>query len=208
MRLGRSLAAGAVAALLMISIAVPATLGYQGQVPFQVTVTGPGGSISCGTPLTLTATVLDSSGKPVASRAVAWSFGAGRVDGDQFGKASTTTNAQGVTTTTVTLACVAGDRIIVATASPATGQLTLGSGQLVLGISGSPVAATATPVASEIAIASLSAPSAVATGTPATPTTDSSSGNVPLWVWILIVLLILVLLVLVVWFILRQRVAG
>jgi hypothetical protein len=218
MRLGRSLAAGAVAALLLISVAVPVTLGYQGQVPFQVTVTGPSGSISCGTPLTLTATVLDSNGKPVASRAVAWSFGAGRVDGDQIGKVSTTTNAQGVTPTTVTLACVAGDRTIVATAAPATGQLTIGSGQLVLGITGTPVTATPTPtpseiatptpVASEIAVASISAPSAVATAPPGAPTTGSSSGNVPLWVWILIILLIVVLLILVVLFILRRGVVG
>jgi hypothetical protein len=206
MRLGRSLAAGAVAALLLINVAVPATLGYQGQVPYQVIVTGPSGTISCGTALTLTATVLDSSGKPVASRAVTWSFGAGQVGGDQIGKASTTTNAQGVTTTTVTLACVVGDRTIVATATPASGELTLGSGQIVLGISASPVAsATAAPVASEIAVATL--PTETAAPTPST--TISSSGNVPLWAWILIVLLILVLLVLVAWFILRRRgVAG
>ena len=126
MKLGHRLTASGAVALLLLSVGASAAFGYAGQVAQQVTVAGPAGTLSCNTALTVTATVLDAGGKPVDNRAVAWTFGAGKVTGDQIVTASTTTNALGVTSTTVKLACTVGNRTIVATATPASGQLVLG----------------------------------------------------------------------------------
>jgi hypothetical protein len=126
MSLGHRLAAAGAAALLLLSVAAPAAFGYAGQVANQVTVAGPAGILVCNTALTVTATVLDAGGIPVDNREVVWSFGAGQVTGDQIITVSTMTNALGVATTTVKLACVVGNRTIVATAAPAAGQIVLG----------------------------------------------------------------------------------
>ena len=125
MRLGHRLAAVGAAALLLLSVAASAAIAYQGQIPTQVTVAGPQGTLICNRGVTLTATVLDSGGNPVDNQAVVWTFGAGQVAGDQIVTPSTITNASGVATTTVTLASVVGSRTIVATAGPASGQIVL-----------------------------------------------------------------------------------
>lgn len=126
MKLGQRLAASGVAALLLLSVAAPAVMGYEGQVTHQVAVSGPAGTLACNTALTVTATVLDAGGNPVDNRAVVWTFGAGKVTGDQIVTASTTTNATGVATTTVKLACVVGNRTVIATSAPSSGQVVLG----------------------------------------------------------------------------------
>jgi hypothetical protein len=126
MKLGQRLAASGVAALLLLSVAAPAVMGYAGQVTNQVAVAGPAGTLACNTALTVTATVLDAGGNPVDNRAVVWSIGAGKVTGDQVVTVSTLTNATGVATTTVKLACVVGNRTIIATSDPSTGQVVLG----------------------------------------------------------------------------------
>jgi hypothetical protein len=126
MRLGHRIAAAGAAALLLLSVAAPAALAYEGQVAQQITVAGPAGTLVCNTALTLTATVLDAGGNPVDLRAVVWSFGAGQVTGDQIITVTTMTDAAGVTSTTVKLACVVGNRTIVVTAAPASGQIVLG----------------------------------------------------------------------------------
>lgn len=126
MRLGHSVAAAGAAALLLLSVAASAAFAYLGQVPNQITVAGPAGTLVCNTALTLEATVLDAGGNPVDNQAVVWSFGAGQVTGDQIVTSSTITNASGVATTTVKLACVVGNRTIVATDAPASGQIVLG----------------------------------------------------------------------------------
>ena len=125
MKPGLRLVAGCAAALLLLSVAASAALGYQGQVAFQVSVAGPGGTLHCATNITVTATVLDSGGIPVDNRAVVWTFGAGQVAGDHIVTSPTMTNASGVATTTVVLACVAGNRTIIATADPASAQTVL-----------------------------------------------------------------------------------
>jgi len=56
---------------------------------------------------------------------VAWSFAASPSSGDEIVEATTTTDAQGVTSTTVILACEAGDRTIKATAGQAFGSVVL-----------------------------------------------------------------------------------
>jgi hypothetical protein len=126
MKLGHRLAATGVAALLLLSVAAPAVMGYAGQVVNQITVGGPTGTLACNTPLTVTATVLDAGGHPVDNRAVVWSIGTGKVAGDQVVTVSTMTNATGVATTTVKLACVVGNRTIIATSDTLTGQVVLG----------------------------------------------------------------------------------
>jgi hypothetical protein len=126
MRLGHRLAAAGAAALLLLSVAASAAFGYAGQVANQVTVAGPAGVLACNTALVVTATVLDSGGNPVDGRDVVWTFGAGMQTGDHIVLPTTTTNLSGVTSTTVILACVVGNRTIVATAAPASGQVVLG----------------------------------------------------------------------------------
>jgi hypothetical protein len=126
MRLGHRLAAAGVAALLLLTVGAPAAFAYEGQVTHQITVAGPAGTLLCKTSLTVTATVLDALGNPVDNRAVVWTFGAGMVTGDQVVTVSTMTNATGVATTTVKLACVVGNRTIIATSEPSTGQVVLG----------------------------------------------------------------------------------
>jgi hypothetical protein len=126
MRLGHRLAAAGAAALLLLSVVASAAFGYAGQVANQVTVAGAAGTLICNTSLVVTATVLDSGGTPVDLRAVVWTFGAGMQTGDQILEPNTTTNASGVTITHVKLACVVGNRTIVATAAPASGQVVLG----------------------------------------------------------------------------------
>jgi hypothetical protein len=125
MRIGHKFLAAGAAAVLLLSVAAPAVFAYEGQIPTQVTVAGPGGVLACNTALTVTATVLDANGNPIAALAVVWTFGAGQVTGDHIVVGTTTTNAQGVATTTVNLACVIGNRTIVATADPASGQTVL-----------------------------------------------------------------------------------
>ena len=105
MRLGLRFAAGGAAALLLLCVAAPAAFSYLGQVPNQITVTGPAGTLHCNTDL---------------------AFTAGQVTGDQIVTASTTPNAAGVTTTIVRLACTVGNRTVTATDAPASGSLVLG----------------------------------------------------------------------------------
>ena len=126
MKLGHRLAATGVAALLLLSVAAPAVMGYAGQVVNQIIVGGPTGTLACNTPLTVTAIILDAGGHPVDNRAVVWSIGTGKVAGDQVVTVSTMTNATGVATTTVKLACVVGNRTIIATSDTMTGQVVLG----------------------------------------------------------------------------------
>jgi hypothetical protein len=197
----RSLAAGSAAALLLVCFATSAAVAYQGQVVNQVIVTGPSGTISCDTPLTLTATVLDSHGLPVDNLAVVWTFGAGQVTGDQISATSTTTNASGVTTTTVTLACIAGNRTIVATAAPASGQLVI-SPEFVLSATASPVAHTAPPGA-----AATPPPGAAATPPPTlgSSSNDTIAGSASWWIVTALGISLLLLLIGVIWFRVRRR---
>jgi hypothetical protein len=126
MRLGHRLAAAGAVALLLLSVAASAAFGYAGQVAVQVTAAGPAGTLPCNTALVVTATVLDGGGIAVDGRDVVWTFGAGMHTGDHIVLPTTTTNASGVTSTTVVLACIVGNRTIVATATPASGQVVLG----------------------------------------------------------------------------------
>jgi hypothetical protein len=126
MKLGHRLAVTGVAALLLLSVAAPGVMGYAGQITTQIIVGGPTGTLACSTALPVTATLLDGYGNPVDGRVVTWSIGAGKVTGDQVVTVHTTTNSAGVATTTVKLACVVGNRTIIATDAETSGQIVLG----------------------------------------------------------------------------------
>lgn len=66
----------------------PGALGYEGEVAAQVSVNAPGNP-DCLTTVTVTATVVDSTGKPIEGQPVIWSSG-GTSSTDQDGQATTT----------------------------------------------------------------------------------------------------------------------
>ena len=105
--------AGLAAAAILLTATVTA-FGYSGQVEAIVGVAAQG-TITCGEPFTMTATVLDADGAPVADASVAWSFVTKQSSSDTIDTTPTVTNAQGVATTTVTLGAVGGERQIRAT---------------------------------------------------------------------------------------------
>jgi hypothetical protein len=73
----------------------PAALAYEGELPIQVAVTGPGSTV-CGETISLTATVLDSEGAAVPGRNLTWGA---QGSGSSVGTSSSVTNAQGQATT-------------------------------------------------------------------------------------------------------------
>ena len=73
-------------------------------------------TIRCVGHLTLSAKVLDANGAPVSGKSVAWSFVNAPSTSDRINRTPTTTNANGVATTTVTLGPASGNRQIRATA--------------------------------------------------------------------------------------------
>ena len=105
--------AGAAMALAMTATA----FGYAGQVLGTMSVAGPGGTLKCNVPITVTATLLDVNGIPFSGEPVTWAITSTPSSADRVNDTSTTTNANGVTTTTVTLACVAGNRTVTATSA-------------------------------------------------------------------------------------------
>ena len=104
------------AAVALALITSATAFGYAGEVAGAVTVAGPGGTLTCGVNITVTATVVDAAGKLIAGQPVAWAFTSTPSTADKINTTPTTTNASGVATTTVVLACVAGSRTIRATA--------------------------------------------------------------------------------------------
>lgn len=114
------------AAVALALVASATALGYAGQVPAAVTIAGPGGTIVCNTDVTVTATITASNGAPVTDQAVTWSFTSSPSAADKILHKTTTTDANGVATTTVVLACVAGNRYLGAVAGAVSGSAVLG----------------------------------------------------------------------------------
>lgn len=113
-----------IAAVVALMMAAPAS-GYQGQVAGSVTISV-NGSGRCGTPIAVSAAVLDADGKPIVRQSVDWTLVLTLSPGDSIDRTPTVTNRQGVAKTTVTLACVNGSRRIRATAGPMSAQAVLG----------------------------------------------------------------------------------
>ena len=102
--------AGLAAATILLTATVTA-FGYSGQVDAIVGVAAQG-TITCGQPFTMKATVLDADGAPVADASIAWSFVTKQSSSDKINTTPTVTNSKGVATTTVTLGAVSGERTI------------------------------------------------------------------------------------------------
>lgn len=104
------------AAIALILVTAVTALAYSGQVPGSISISA---SASCTATSTATATVLDAEGAPVADVAVAWALVQTQSASDTVNSPSIT-NAQGVATTTLTLAAVNGPRTIRATVGAGT----------------------------------------------------------------------------------------
>ena len=118
--------AGIVGTTLALVVMSATVFAYSSQVAGAVSVAGPTGTIQCGVPLTLSATILDASSNPIEGQPVDWAIASSPSSLDTINSTPTNTNASGVATTTVTLACVVGDRTVTATADSITGQMVLG----------------------------------------------------------------------------------
>ena len=112
--------AGLAAAIILLTATVTA-FGYTGQVESIVGVAAQG-TVTCGKPFTMTATILDASGAPVADQSVDWTFVTKQSASDTINTTPTVTNAQGIATTTVTLGAVSGQREIRATVKATKGS--------------------------------------------------------------------------------------
>lgn len=94
-RTGRALALAGLVSVALLALA-PATLGYNGELPLQVAVTGPSGPLTCPETVTITATVLDGDGQAVPGLAVTWSA---QGPGSSVAATTGTTDAQGQAST-------------------------------------------------------------------------------------------------------------
>ena len=101
--------------LVLVLAGATAVAAYEGQTPYTITVRA-----GCDVD-TVTATVVDMDGNPVAGQVVKWTLERGVNSTDTIGPESTT-NASGVATTPVTLAPVGTERTVVATAGSASGS--------------------------------------------------------------------------------------
>jgi hypothetical protein len=114
------------AAVALALVASATAFGYAAQVAAAVTIATPGGTLQCGVNITVTATIVDSTGAPISGQAVDWSFTSSPSAADKINKTPTTTDANGVATTTVVLACVAGSRHLHAVADAVGASAVLG----------------------------------------------------------------------------------
>lgn len=100
------------AVVLLCVLAVPA-LAYTGEVPVNVTVSGQVAGVTCGKAIALSATVDGVSGTGVPGVAVTWVITSSPSGAhDKLGSATTTSGANGAATNTLTLSCVAGERVV------------------------------------------------------------------------------------------------
>ena len=97
-------------------------MAYGPQVPTLITVTPSSMTFLCGHPEAVEATVLDQDGKPIKQVTVAWSFTSSPSTQDRFLQTTSKTNKDGVAKSMVKLACVAGDRVLTATAGGVSGS--------------------------------------------------------------------------------------
>ena len=111
----RDAALALLSGLVLVLAGATAVAGYEGQTPYTITVRG-GCDIS-----TVTATIVDMDGNPVAGQVVKWTLDGAVKAIDTIG-AESTTNASGVATTPVTLAPVGNERTVVATAGSVSGS--------------------------------------------------------------------------------------
>lgn len=126
----RTSLAGLISGGLLALILTATVAAYAGQVAATVEVSAPSGAQTCGVPITLTAVIQDIDGKPIEGQLVTWSFQSGNITGDQILRTTSTTNASGIATTRIQLACTAHSVTVQATADEASGTvLAISSGK-------------------------------------------------------------------------------
>lgn len=109
--------------VLAAAVVVAPALGYIGQAPVQIGLTGPSGIVSCADDATITATVVDTgTGSPVAEQVVTWDLSDGS-DGDALSATSSVTDAQGQATVRLSFGDVSGTRVVSATVTIVTTPL-------------------------------------------------------------------------------------
>ena len=142
---------GVLAGLFLALTLSTSVFAYAGQVVATLTITGPSGAVECATPLTFEATALDVDGNPIAGQPIQWSFSASPSNKDRIKPRTSKTDAAGVATTTVTLACVPGQRTLTARGDKirASAVVTVVGGA-VLGATGGVLGATGLPRTSTI----------------------------------------------------------
>lgn len=118
---------GMLGGLLLAMMVVGSVAAYQGEVAATVEGSGPAGPQPCNTPIKATMRVEDLDGKPIAGQTVTWSFASGNIAGDTILDTATLTNADGVATTRVRLACTPHTVIVQGDADLASGTLALQS---------------------------------------------------------------------------------
>lgn len=115
---------GGLAAAGLVLATATAAFGYAGQVAGTVTITV--GTVTCTAPVTITATVLETgTNSPIEGQPVNFGFQSS-MTGDTISANTGTTNAAGQATTTVSLACVQGNRTVFGVADDARGSGVLG----------------------------------------------------------------------------------
>ena len=110
--------AGLAAAAMLLTAVVSAS-AYTGQVP-STAVLSVADTVACNDTFAVSSTFLDVDGVPVEGLSVTWSFVTTQSTDDTIHDTETTTNEDGVATTTVTLAAVPGDRQIGVTSGDVT----------------------------------------------------------------------------------------
>ena len=119
--------AGILGGFALALLAAVTVLGYAGQVAATVSASGPSGPQTCGLPLTISAVVQETGGALISGQPVTWSFSGGNVTGDKILTATSTTNANGVATTRIELACSAHSVTVAAVADAVTGTVVVQS---------------------------------------------------------------------------------
>lgn len=114
----------AVLTALIVALALPAAVSaYAGQIPANVTVTGPLGTIQCGQLYEFQATVFEGNGNRVTQEQVTWSIVAAPLGATDTIMPSSTTDNNGVAKASAQFGGAAGPRTIRATAGNAFGQI-------------------------------------------------------------------------------------
>lgn len=113
--------------LLLAMMAVASVAAYEGEVAATVEGSGPAGPQACNTAITVTMRVEDIDGNPIEGQTVLWSFASGNIAGDSILDTETLTNASGIATTQVQLACTPHTVTVQGDADDATGTLALTS---------------------------------------------------------------------------------
>jgi LPXTG-site transpeptidase (sortase) family protein len=92
----RVVVAAVVLGVLAVAGTAPAAIGYIGQAPVQISLSGPPGAVSCGDTVTITATVIGTaSGDPVDQQVVQWKLTERVSKQDALSGSSSTTDAAG-----------------------------------------------------------------------------------------------------------------